>query len=255
MDYVVIIPARYASIRLPGKPLKLIAGIPMIQHVYQQAGKSQASDIYIATDDQRIATAATSFGAKAILTRDDHPSGTDRLQEVVALLNLPDDTVVVNVQGDEPLIPPSIIDQTAQLLLDDADASMSTLYKHITDVNDAFNPNVVKLVSNDQGHAMYFSRAPIPWGRHEFQPQEKSLPTSLALKHHIGIYGYRAALLHEFVNWPVHPLEQTEKLEQLRVLAQGHRIKVAEAISIPETGVDTGEDLNRLNQRLNNQLL
>lgn len=243
-----VIPARYQSSRLPGKPLIDLAGKTMIERVYRQACKSAAREVYIATDDVRIQQVAQAIGAKVVMTRDDHESGTDRIAEVVGSLALADDEIVVNVQGDEPLIPPSVIDQVAQLLLSDNTRAMATLSEKITSSEDFFDPNVVKVVTDNNDNAVYFSRAPIPWPREAIQPTENgfSLPDdTVDAQRHIGIYAYRAGLLSRFVTWPVAALEQTEKLEQLRVMAQGEKIGIAVAAESPPPGIDTPKDVQR----------
>lgn len=249
MSFTVVIPARYASTRLPGKPLLLIGGQPMIQHVYQQALQSQASRVVVATDHQEIADVVTSFGGEVCLTADNHPSGTDRVEEVVRQLALSDDEVVVNIQGDEPLIPPTVINQVADLLSSQLNCQMATLVESITEVDELFNPNVVKVVLNAQGEASYFSRAPMPWSREQFSMTQ--LPGELpagSFYRHIGIYGYRVGLLHRYVNWPVAPTEQLECLEQLRALWHGVKIAVAQADDVPPPGVDTEDDLANVRQ-------
>ncbi|KAA0696943.1 3-deoxy-manno-octulosonate cytidylyltransferase [Halopseudomonas laoshanensis] len=242
----VIIPARFASTRLPGKPLLDIAGKPMIQHVWEQACKSDAASVTIATDDQRIADACATFDAKVVLTRADHPSGTDRLQEVVTHLGLEPGACVVNVQGDEPLIPPALINQVAANLLAHPKASMATLAEPLEDLQSLFNPNVVKLVTDHQGYALYFSRAPMPWCRDAFAQEPKQLPADLPFRRHIGLYAYKVSFLHDYVTWPCSPLEQAESLEQLRALWFGCRIQVADACEVPPAGVDTQADLDRV---------
>ncbi|MCR6653681.1 MAG: 3-deoxy-manno-octulosonate cytidylyltransferase [Cellvibrionaceae bacterium] len=248
--FSVIIPARYGSTRLPAKPLKLIAGRPMIQWVYEAACRSSAAAVWIATDDQRVADVASAFGALVCMTRPDHESGTDRLQEVVAQLGLADDAIVVNVQGDEPLLPPAVIDQVACNLAGSPDASVATLSEPLHHVADCFNPNIVKVVSDLHQKALYFSRAPIPWGRDTYSSPEPQLPAAALAQRHIGLYAYRVALLHQFVTWPVAALEGFEKLEQLRVLANGHRIHVAPACVPVPGGVDTPDDLARVKRLL-----
>ncbi len=248
--YHVIIPARYASTRLPGKPLQDIAGKPMIQHVWSQARQSRAASVTVATDDQRIAEVCAGFGADVVLTRVDHPSGTDRLQEVVAHLGLADDACVVNVQGDEPLIPPALIEQVADNLLAFPDAAIATLCEPIEDAATLFNPNVVKVVTDRQGFALYFSRAPIPWCRDAFTATTQSLPAGVPFQRHIGLYGYKVRFLHDYVTWPAAPLENAEALEQLRALWFGNRIHVAQACEQPPAGVDTPEDLARVRSLL-----
>src|SRR5690554_3098751 len=193
MGFIVVIPARYASSRLPGKTLLDIAGKPMIQHVWERALESQADAVYIATDHVEIADVAQAFGAKVCMTKSSHESGTDRLQEVASQLGLDEQQVIVNVQGDEPLIPPAVIDQVAALLLAEDKTQMATLYERITQAEQVFDANVVKLVEDNNANALYFSRAPIPWYRDGFS-QSKTLAQGIDYKRHIGIYAYRASL-------------------------------------------------------------
>ncbi|WP_185266545.1 3-deoxy-manno-octulosonate cytidylyltransferase [Halopseudomonas xiamenensis] len=247
----VIIPARYASTRLPGKPLQDIAGKPMIRHVWEQAQKSGAASVTIATDDPRIVEACRGFGADALMTRADHPSGTDRLQEVVSQLGLDAEAHVVNVQGDEPMIPPALIDQVASNLRAFPAASIATLAEPLQGVDTLFNPNAVKLVTDHQGFALYFSRAPMPWCRDAFaQGRPSELPQDIPFRRHIGLYAYKVGFLHDYVRWPASPLEIAESLEQLRALWFGCRIHVADACEMPPPGVDTPEDLERVRQLL-----
>lgn len=246
----VIIPARYASTRLPGKPLQLIGGKPMVQHVWQQACMSGAASVIVATDDQRIMDACAAFGAKAIMTRADHPTGTDRLQEVVSQLGLPDDACVVNVQGDEPMIPPAVIDQVAANLIAAQEAGIATLAEPIHDSETLFNPNAVKVVCDHQGYALYFSRAPMPWCRDQFASGPAELPEGIPFRRHVGIYAYKVSFLHAYVGWPASPLETAESLEQLRALWFGTRIHVADACETLPAGVDTAEDLERVRKLL-----
>ena len=248
--FTVVIPARFASTRLPGKPLQMIAGKPMIQHVWEQACKSAAQRVVVATDDARIVEACQGFGAEAVLTRQDHNSGTDRLAEVASQLGLDADAIVVNVQGDEPLIPPAVIDQVAANLAAHTEASMATLAEPIEDVETLFNPNVVKVVSDINGLALTFSRATLPWARDAFAKNRDLLPEGVPYRRHIGIYAYRAGFLHDFVNWGPCWLENTESLEQLRALWHGVRIHVADALEAPPGGVDTAEDLERVRRLL-----
>ncbi len=252
VSFIVVIPARYASTRLPGKPLLDIGGAPMIRHVYERACQSSAERVLVATDDQRIEQTCRRFGAEVVMTSLDHASGTDRLQEVAEHLALPEDARIINVQGDEPLIPPALIDQVAEALERYPAASISTLCERITDPAELFNPNVVKVVKDHEGYAHYFSRAPMPWLRAEWQAGKvpETLPEDYRAWRHIGIYGYRASLLHQFVTWPPAPTEVTESLEQLRALYQGARIHVSEALETPPSGVDTVEDLERVRQWL-----
>ena len=248
--FTVVIPSRYASTRLPGKPLQMIAGKPMVQHVWEQACKSSAQQVVIATDDARIVDACKAFGAQVIMTRADHESGTDRLAEVAAQLGLANDAILVNVQGDEPLIPPQVIDQVAVNLAAHGEASMATLAEPIGDVESLFNPNVVKVVSDINGLALTFSRATLPWARDDFAKGTDHLPEGVPYRRHIGIYAYRAGFLHDFVSWGPCWLENTERLEQLRALWHGVRIHVADVVEAPPAGVDTPEDLERVRRLL-----
>lgn len=244
MNFSVIIPARFESQRLPGKPLLDIKGKPMVQWVYEQACKSQARQVVVATDDQRILSVVEGFGGEVCMTSKDHPSGTDRLQEVCSILSLSDEHVVVNVQGDEPLMPPSVINQVAVNLVESG-SDMATLSEKIDRVEDLLDPNIVKVVTNHQSIAMYFSRAPIPYPRDEFAPFERSLPEFISCQRHLGIYAYRVALLNRFVQWQPTAIEKTEKLEQLRALWHGVDIHVAQSIESIPPGIDTEKDLQR----------
>jgi 3-deoxy-manno-octulosonate cytidylyltransferase (CMP-KDO synthetase) len=253
MQFIVVIPARYASTRLPAKPLRDIAGRPMIQHVWEQACKSAAGMVVIATDDSRIEDAANAFGAKVCMTRADHVSGTDRLQEVATQLGLAEDQIVVNVQGDEPLIPPAVINQVAANLAANPAAGVATLCEPVDSVDDFCNPNVVKVIADTRGMAQYFSRAPIPWPRDQFARSQDSLPEPNLARRHIGIYGYRVAELKRFVDWPVAPMEELESLEQLRFIYNGVGIHVADAIQEVPPGIDTEQDLQAVIELINNQ--
>jgi 3-deoxy-manno-octulosonate cytidylyltransferase (CMP-KDO synthetase) len=253
MSFTVVIPARYASTRLPGKPLADIAGKPMIRHVYERAGESAASRVVIATDDERIESVCRAFGAEVVMTSPDHASGTDRLEEVARTLGFKAEDRVVNVQGDEPLIPPALINQVADNLERFPHAAIATLCEKVTDLASVFNPNVVKVVADHQGMAHYFSRAPIPWardswGQDHWPSGEAPLPAGVSYFRHIGIYGYRVRLLKDFVGWSPAPTEVTESLEQLRALYNGAHIHVEEALERPPAGVDTEADLQRLRQ-------
>ncbi|PMR72232.1 3-deoxy-manno-octulosonate cytidylyltransferase [Billgrantia endophytica] len=243
--FIAVIPARFGASRLPGKPLLDIAGEPMIAHVWRRACESRAGRVVVATDDRRIHDALVPFGAEVVMTRADHPSGTDRLAEVAESLGLADHAVLVNVQGDEPLIPPRLIDQVAARLFDDPEASIATLAEPIGDVATLFNPNVVKVVRAASGRALYFSRAPIPWDRDAFASRPERLETDAWLRH-IGLYAYRAGFLAEYRNWSPSPLERLEQLEQLRALHHGHAIQVALAVEPNPAGVDTLDDLERV---------
>jgi 3-deoxy-manno-octulosonate cytidylyltransferase (CMP-KDO synthetase) len=244
VSFTAIIPARYQSERLPGKPLLEIAGRPMIQHVYERASASEADRVIVATDNDEIVRAVTEFGGEVCLTSTQHQSGTDRLQEVVEKLSFRDDQLVVNVQGDEPLIPPQAIDQVA-LNLQHTDSSIATLCERIEIFDELFDPNVVKVVMDSNGLALYFTRAPVPWSRDSFGGDDRNLPGSTPYFRHIGIYAYRCRVLRQFVSWPPSPLERTEKLEQLRAMWYGARIHVAPACVAIPAGVDTDEDLQR----------
>jgi 3-deoxy-manno-octulosonate cytidylyltransferase (CMP-KDO synthetase) len=247
MSFTVIIPARFSSTRLPGKPLLMINDKPMIQHVYEQALKSKADKVIVATDDQKILDAVRGFGGEVCMTASDHVSGTDRIQEVVQQYQLHDDHIVVNVQGDEPCIPPEVINQVADNLANNTQAAAATLSEAICDANDFGNPNVVKVVANQQRIALYFSRANIPFPR-DISADELVANAGLYPQRHIGIYAYRVALLHRFIQWQPAPIEQLESLEQLRILFYGEHIHVAEACEVVPGGVDTQEDLERVRQ-------
>jgi 3-deoxy-manno-octulosonate cytidylyltransferase (CMP-KDO synthetase) len=225
----------------------------MIQHVWEQDCKSAAGMVVIATDDSRIEDAANAFGAKVCMTRADHVSGTDRLQEVATQLGLAEDQIVVNVQGDEPLIPPAVINQVAANLAANPAAGVATLCEPVDSVDDFCNPNVVKVIADTRGMAQYFSRAPIPWPRDQFARSQDSLPEPNLARRHIGIYGYRVAELKRFVDWPVAPMEELESLEQLRFIYNGVGIHVADAIQEVPPGIDTEQDLQAVIELINNQ--
>lgn len=247
MSFTVLIPARLASTRLPNKPLADIAGLPMIVRVARQAAQSAAIRVVVAADDVRIVEACAAHGIDALLTRKDHPSGSDRLAEACEQLGLPDEAIVVNVQGDEPLIDPSLIDAVAELLAARPDTAMSTAAHAIDSVQDFLNPNVVKTVLDAAGNALYFSRAPLPWWRDGFAAQGPTvLPTSPAPLRHVGIYAYRAGFVRRFPLLAPAPVETAEALEQLRALWHGHRIAVHVSAHAPGPGVDTPEDLTRV---------
>lgn len=244
MSFTVVIPARHGSTRLPGKPLLDIAGKSMVQRVWEQASKSSATEVVVATDDQRIFELARDFGANVCMTSVDHPSGTDRLQEVAAQCGWDDEQIVVNVQGDEPLIPPAVIDQVALNLANHDRAGMATLCADITGLEELLNPNAVKVVFDARGMALYFSRATIPWPREQFMEGQQTMPESGNWYRHIGIYAYRTGFLHQYVTWQPAPLEQLEHLEQLRALYNGVDIHVARALEVVPGGVDTQADLD-----------
>lgn len=246
MAFHVIIPARYASTRLPAKPLLDIGGKPMLQHVYERAQLSGAASVTVATDDPRIETAVTAFGGAVCMTAAHHQSGTERLAEAATQLGLKGEDVVVNLQGDEPLMPPRLLTQVAQILDGDHGADMSTLCTRIHTSAELFDPHVVKVVMDRQGNALYFSRAVIPWDRDAFAVTTEDLPEKAIHFRHLGIYAYRVSFLEEYVTKSPCELERMESLEQLRVLWHGGRIHVAEAEEVPGPGVDTLEDLNRV---------
>ncbi|MFC3025491.1 3-deoxy-manno-octulosonate cytidylyltransferase [Vibrio zhugei] len=245
MAFTVVIPARYQSSRLPGKPLVDIAGKTMIERVYSQACLAGAEHVIVATDDERIASVVRGFGGDVCMTSPEHQSGTERLAEVVELKNIAPDTIVVNVQGDEPLIPPQVIKQVASNLHHYA-APMATLGVNISDPEEIFNPNAVKVVTDKSGYAMYFSRASIPWDREHFATQQVIQP----VLRHIGIYAYRAGFISTYLNWQPSPLEQIESLEQLRVLWHGEKIHVDVASVTPPAGVDTPADLEAVRRHV-----
>jgi 3-deoxy-manno-octulosonate cytidylyltransferase (CMP-KDO synthetase) len=247
MSFVVVIPARYASTRLPGKPLADIHGKPMVQHVVEKALQSGADRVIVATDDERVQQTLAPFAAAAgfevCMTSPDHQSGTERLAEVCRHYGFAADTIIVNVQGDEPLIPPVIIRQVADNLAA-ASAPMATLSVPIRDAEEAFNPNAVKVVTDREGYALYFSRASIPWDRDRFAQSREQIGDHY--QRHIGIYAYRAGFIQRYVDWAPSVLEQVEALEQLRVLWYGEKIHVAQALQAPPVGVDTQADLDKV---------
>jgi len=244
MTFTVMIPARLASTRLPRKPLADIGGLPMIVRVAQRAALSGAQRVVVAADDAEIVAACAAHGVQALLTRSDHASGSDRLAEACELLCLDGEQIVVNVQGDEPLIDPALVVRCAELLRERPDCVMSTAAHAIDDAADLANPNVVKVVLDAAGRALYFSRAPLPWWR-DRPAGSSALPDPPPLRH-VGLYAYRAGFLRRFPSLPPSPLERIEALEQLRVLWHGERIAVHVAAAAPGTGVDTPEDLARV---------
>lgn len=248
-DFVVAIPARYAASRLPGKPLRLLGGEPLVLHVARRALAAGAREVWVAADDARIAAALEGSGVRIAMTSPLHASGTDRLAECAASAGWSDDTLVVNLQGDEPFAPASGIRATAQALADSG-ADMATLATPIADAATLFDPNAVKVVRAGNGDALYFSRAPVPWPRDAFAADRTRLPAGGHWLRHIGIYAYRAGFLRRFAAMPPGRLEQVESLEQLRVLEAGHRIAVALAPEPFPPGVDTPEDLVRAEARL-----
>jgi 3-deoxy-manno-octulosonate cytidylyltransferase (CMP-KDO synthetase) len=246
----VVIPARYASTRLPGKPLADIGGRPMIEHVWHRAIESGADEVVVATDDVRVEEAARGFGAEVCVTRADHQSGTDRIAEVADRYAWPEASIVVNLQGDEPAMPPGLLRQVARALTAHPGAAIATLAVPIRDRNELFDPNAVKIVADRHGYALYFSRAPVPWHRGSFPSREGELPPGVPYWRHLGIYAYRVGFLRRFVTWSPVGIEEAEALEQLRALWQGERIHVGLATEMPAAGVDTPEDLERVRRAL-----
>ena len=246
MSYLVVIPARLKSTRLPEKVLADIAGLPMIQHVWQLASRAGAKRVLVATDSERIQSVVSGFGAECLLTRDDHASGSDRIAEVVERLELPADTVIVNLQGDEPEMPPACLDQVAQLLATGGD--VATLCARIEDSAELEDPNAVKVVMNGQGDALYFSRSLVPHPRG--MTPEAALDAGVPFYRHLGLYAYRAGALRQFTATPPSALEQAEGLEQLRVLDLGLYIRIEEAVASIPPGIDGPEDLDRVRLRM-----
>jgi 3-deoxy-manno-octulosonate cytidylyltransferase (CMP-KDO synthetase) len=246
MSFKVVIPARFQSTRLPGKPLVDIAGAPMVQHVHQRAVESGADEVVVATDDERVAAACETFGARVVMTAGMHRSGTERIAEVVALDGDPPERIVVNVQGDEPLLPGAVIRQAAAGLEQRPEADIATLCEPIEHDADAFDPSVVKVVCDAHGFALYFSRATIPWYRDHFAAHPATRPGGAEHLRHVGIYAYRAGFLERYVSAPESDLERAECLEQLRALHMGARVHVAIACDAPGPGVDTPGDLERV---------
>lgn len=242
----VVIPARYGSTRLPGKPLRLIAGRPLIEHVYRKVLASGAVEVIVATDDERIQKVAEGFGAQVCMTATHHPSGTDRLAQVATLRRWHDEDIVVNVQGDEPLLPAALIRQMASDLETHPDAGMATACTRILNAQEIFDPHVVKVVMDSHSYALYFSRAPIPYHRDGFATGHDHLPTDTDYFRHIGLYAYRVAVLRRYPELSACGLEQAESLEQLRALWNGIRIHVGMVAHIPSAGVDTEADVARV---------
>lgn len=248
MTYRIVIPARYGSSRLPGKPLADLCGKPMVVRVVEAALRTRADGAWVATDDDRVADAVRAHGFKAIMTRTDHPTGTDRIAEVAELLNWSEADIVVNVQGDEPLLDPAQIDAVAMALNEDPTAAIATAAHPLESAEEFFNPNVVKVVSDVNGRALYFSRAPIPWDRDHFAVARGELPSGHGARRHIGLYAYRVGFLRRYGRLTSSPLERSESLEQLRALWHGYPIRVIEVPDAPAAGVDTPEDLQRVRQ-------
>lgn len=250
MQFKVVIPSRYASTRLPGKPLLDIVGKPMVLHVVERAIESGAEQVVVATDDLRIKDVVEQSGHQVVMTSSDHQSGTDRIAEVAQMLDWSDDEVVVNVQGDEPLIAPAVILEVANKLMGDDEAAAATACFKISQVEDFLNPNVVKVVFNQKGHALYFSRAPIPYPRENAQDKASKQPLNIAAYQHIGLYAYRCRFLKQYAALPMVEMEQVEHLEQLRILSSGLEIAMHVVSARPEPGIDTQADLEKVRKIL-----
>lgn len=251
-DFKIVIPARYGSSRLPGKPLIDLAGKPMVQHVYEQALKAGASEIIVATDDDRIRDKALSFGAEAVMTDIGHENGTERIAEVAAIKGWSRDDVVVNLQGDEPLISKDLICATANGLVNHPNAGISSLCSLIDQAEDLFDPNTVKVILDDEAFALYFSRAPIPWDRDKYKHGNSQLSSVAPAYRHIGMYAYRVSFLHDYGNMLPTALERAESLEQLRALSYGVKIHMTVIEQQPGHGVDTPADVDRVSKELMN---
>lgn len=249
MNFTVVIPARYHATRLPGKPLVMLGDKPMVQHVYERGLASGAHRVVVATEDNRVAEVAKAFGAEVALTKDSHATGTDRIAEVAEQLGLADDAIIVNLQGDEPFMPSELIAKVAHDLYTQPAASVATVAVPIQDYSEVKQSSIVKVVTDQHGMALYFSRASIPWDRASFDHKDPSL--SSGYLRHLGLYAYRCGVLRRFTQWPPTRLEQLESLEQLRVLWHGERIYVAEVACAPAAGVDTPEDVIRVQKLLN----
>jgi 3-deoxy-manno-octulosonate cytidylyltransferase (CMP-KDO synthetase) len=249
-NFKVVIPARYASTRLHGKPLLNIAGKPMIAHVCERASQAGAEEVVVATDDTRILNTVTDLGIKAVMTSPDHQSGTERIAEVARLCGWVDDDIIVNLQGDEPLIPPDYIREVAFALAGQSQAGIATLAAKILHSDEIFNANAVKVVLDRNNYALYFSRAPIPWERASFTTAGGTPTGTLSYLRHIGMYAYTVAFLNRYCSWQASPLETIESLEQLRILWHGDKVLVKVVDKTPEAGVDTQEDLLRVERVL-----
>lgn len=244
--FTIIIPARFESSRLPGKPLMDINGKPMIEWTWLQAKKSGATRIIIATESVQVKQVCESFGAEVCLTAENHKSGTERIAEVIQLAGLNDNDIIVNVQGDEPMLPPELIHQVAEGLANQSTVKMATLCEPIDSVDTVFDPHAVKVSRDIHNHAINFSRAPLPWSRDSFSTEDKTLPKNWDYKRHIGLYAYQAGFVKQYVAWPECELEHVEKLEQLRVLWHGAKVLVLDALCDAGVGVDTDEDLQKV---------
>ena len=246
MSFRIVIPARFASTRLPGKPLRDICGKPMIERVIEQAKKSNAEEVIVATDSNEIADAISALDVRVCITDENHQSGTERLSEVIEQLGFDDEQILINLQGDEPMMPPVCLNQVGQALEDDSNVKMATLCTPLTDIEELFDPHAVKVVRDINDFALYFTRAAVPWSRDCFNELPRELPKNQDYQRHIGLYGYRAGFIKQYLEWQSSDIEKTESLEQLRVLYYGEKIKVITAEIPPGPGVDTIEDLNRV---------
>jgi len=246
MSFRIVIPARFASTRLPGKPLRDICGKPMIAHVIDRAKQSQAEEVIVATDSKEIANAIADLDVRVCMTHENHQSGTERLSEVIEQLGFDDDQILINLQGDEPMMPPVCLNQVGQALEDDDNVKMATLCTPLTDIDELFDPHAVKVVRDINDFALYFTRAAVPWSRDCFNETPRKMPKTQEYQRHIGLYGYRAGFIRQYLEWQSSDIEKTESLEQLRVLYYGEKIKVITAEIPPGPGVDTIDDLNRV---------
>ncbi len=246
MSFRIVIPARFASTRLPGKPLRDICGKPMIAHVIEQAKKSKAEEVIVATDSEEVAAAISHLDVRVCMTHENHQSGTERLSEVIEKLGFDDEQILINLQGDEPMMPPVCLDQVGEALEQDSHVKMATLCTPLTDINELFDPHAVKVVRDINDFALYFTRAAVPWSRDCFNEAPRVMPQQQEYQRHIGLYGYRAGFIKQYLEWQSSDIEKTESLEQLRVLYYGEKIKVITAEIAPGPGVDTIEDLNQV---------
>ena len=246
MSFRIIIPARFASSRLPGKPLRDICGKPMIERVIEQAKLSHADEVIVATDSQKIADALSHVDVRVCMTHENHQSGTERLSEVIEQFGFDDEQILINLQGDEPMMPPVCLNQVGQALEQDDSVKMATLCTPLTDIEELFDPHAVKVVRDINDFALYFTRAAVPWSRECFNELPREMPKQQEYQRHIGLYGYRAGFIKQYLDWQSSDIEKTESLEQLRVLYYGEKIKVITAEVAPGPGVDTIEDLNRV---------
>ena len=246
MSFRIVIPARFASSRLPGKPLRDICGKSMIERVIEQAKLSLAEEVIVATDSQEIADALSHIDVRVCMTHENHQSGTERLSEVIDQLGFDDEQILINLQGDEPMMPPVCLNQVGQALEQDNAVKMATLCTPLTDIDELFDPHAVKVVRGINDFALYFTRAAVPWSRECFNELPREMPKTQEYQRHIGLYGYRAGFIKQYLDWQSSDIEKTESLEQLRVLYYGEKIKVITAEVAPGPGVDTIEDLNRV---------